>query len=189
MKKPGILLTGLGILLFINSFAQIDLTYQKPPKEILDLADVNLPPQFILNDKGDNAILAYRNQYRSIAELSEVEMKLAGLRINPVTNISSRERYYTGLALLRENDSREVQIKDLPSDARISNLSWSPDQNYMAFTNTTAKGVELWIVDIQNATAKRITDDNLNANLGRPFVWFQDSKNILGPHTKPSCKY
>lgn len=179
MKKPGILLTGLGILLFINSFAQIDLTYQKPPKEILDLADVNLPPQFILNDKGDNAILAYRNQYRSIAELSEVEMKLAGLRINPVTNISSRERYYTGLALLRVNDRKEVQIKDLPSDARISNLSWSPDQNFMAFTNTTAKGVELWIVDIQNATAKRITDDNLNANLGRPFVWFQDSKNIL----------
>jgi dipeptidyl aminopeptidase/acylaminoacyl peptidase len=179
MKKPGILLTGLGILLFINSFAQIDLTYQKPPKEILELADVNLPPLFILNDKGDNAILAYRNQYRSIAELSEVEMKLGGLRINPLTNISSRERYYTGLALLRVNDRKEVHIKDLPSEARISNLSWSPDQNFMAFTNTTAKGVELWIVDIQNATAKKITADNLNANLGRPFVWFQDSKNLL----------
>ncbi|MGE0090085.1 MAG: prolyl oligopeptidase family serine peptidase [Bacteroidales bacterium] len=179
MKKPGILLTGFGILLFINSFAQIDLTYQKPPKEILELADVDLPPQFILNDKGDNAIMAYRNQYRSIAELSEAELKLGGLRINPVTNISSRERYFTRLGVLRVDDRKELQIKDLPSDARISNLSWSPDQNFMAFTNTTNKGVELWIVDIQYATAKKITDDNLNANLGRPFVWFQDSKNIL----------
>lgn len=179
MKKPGILLTCIGILLVINSFAQIDLAYQKPPKEILELADVNLPPQFILNDKGDFAILAYRNQYRSIAELSEIEMKLGGLRINPVTNISSRERYYTELTILQVNDRKEIKIKNLPSDPRISNLSWSPDQNYIAFTNTTSKGVELWIADIQNASAKKIADEKLNANLGRPFAWFQDSKSLL----------
>ncbi|MCK7537062.1 MAG: hypothetical protein MZV63_41935 [Marinilabiliales bacterium] len=138
-----------------------------------------MPPQVIINTKGDFAVLAYRNQYRSIEELSEIELKLGGLRINPVTNISSRERYFTKLSILKVNESKEIEVKDFPINARISNLSWSPDQNYMAFTNTTSKGVELWVIDIINNISKKITADNLNANLGRPFVWFQDSKNLL----------
>jgi dipeptidyl aminopeptidase/acylaminoacyl peptidase len=187
MKKPKILLISIGMLFIFNTYAQIDLTYQKPPKEILELADVNLPPQVIINTKGDYAILAYRNQYRSIEELSEIELKLGGLRINPVTNISSRERYFTKLSILKVNESKEIEVKDFPINARISNLSWSPDQNYMAFTNTTSKGVELWVIDIINNSSKKITADNLNANLGRPFVWFQDSKNLL-VKTLPSVR-
>jgi hypothetical protein len=49
----------------------------------------------------------------------------------------------------------------------------------IAFTNTTEKGVELWILDVETRTAKKITSDNLNANLGSPYVWFRNSQDLL----------
>ena len=39
-------------------------------------------------------LLIYRDGYKSIADLSIKEMRLAGLRINPVTNIGSRVTYF-----------------------------------------------------------------------------------------------
>jgi hypothetical protein len=49
----------------------------------------------------------------------------------------------------------------------------------MAFTNTTLNGVELWVLNIKNATIKKLTQDNLNANMGRPFTWFKDNNKLL----------
>jgi hypothetical protein len=49
----------------------------------------------------------------------------------------------------------------------------------IAFTNTTEKGLELWILDVETRTAKKITSDNLNANLGSPYVWFRNSQDLL----------
>ena len=48
----------------------------------------------------------------------------------------------------------------------------------LAFTNTTEKGVELWILDLETRTAKKISNDNLNANLGSPFVWLKKLSGI-----------
>ncbi len=70
--------------------AQVDLSYQLPPKEILQLADAPLAPVVQIDKKTENIVLLHRNRYSSIAELSETELRLAGLRINPVTNIGSR---------------------------------------------------------------------------------------------------
>ncbi|MEM6378771.1 MAG: prolyl oligopeptidase family serine peptidase, partial [Bacteroidota bacterium] len=57
--------------------------------------------------------------------------------------------------------------------------SWSPDQSMAAFTNTTEKGVELWVADLEKGTAKKLTEDNLNANMGRPYTWLPDGSGFL----------
>jgi len=49
----------------------------------------------------------------------------------------------------------------------------------MSFTNTTLKGVELWILNIENAEAKKLTSDNINANMGTPYTWFKDNNTLL----------
>jgi Tol biopolymer transport system component len=77
------------------------------------------------------------------------------------------------------NDKTEVQVKGLPQNPKITNTSFSPDEKKLAFTNTTDKGVELWVIDLETARAKKITKDNLNANLGSPYTWNKDSKNLL----------
>ena len=85
----------------IAANAQESITYQKPPKEILELVDVKRAPSVLMDDKNENMILIYRDSYSTIEELSQKELRLAGLRINPVTNIGSRITYYNDIKIKR----------------------------------------------------------------------------------------
>jgi len=175
-------LTFVIILFFIAcgiSNAQVDITYQKPPKEILELADVPQTPAVLIDDENENIVLLHRSKYKTIVELSETEMRLAGLRINPVTNIGSRTTFYNNITLMRVGEKDEIAVNGLPSEPRLSSFSWSPDQSQMAFTHTTSDGVELWILNVANATARKLTAPVLNANTGRPFFWFPNGESFL----------
>ena len=76
------------LLLATGLHAQGGLAYKEPPKEIKELADAPRAPWVRIDNKGENVVLLYRNSYETIAELSEEELRLGGLRINPVTNIA-----------------------------------------------------------------------------------------------------
>lgn len=161
--------------------AQENITYQKPPKEILDLVDVQLAPSVLMDDKKQYMVLLSRNAYQSIEELSQPEMRLGGLRINPQLNISSRQNYYNKVQVRNLKDKKSVakDVKGVPTDLKIANASWSPDQQKIAFTNTTRDGVEVWVLDLATATVKKLTEAKVNANLGDVINWFADSKAIL----------
>lgn len=81
--------------------AQVDITYQLPPKEIPELADAQPAPTVLMDKKAENIVLIHRNRYSSIAELSENELRLAGLRINPVVNIDNRMAYVNNITLMK----------------------------------------------------------------------------------------
>jgi hypothetical protein len=68
-----------------------------------------------------------------IAEVAQPELKLAGLRINPRTCSSSRFSFGTDLSLLDVGTRKESRIRGLPRGLRLADLSWSPDQRYLAF--------------------------------------------------------
>ncbi|MBL1222372.1 S9 family peptidase [Chryseobacterium sp. L7] len=168
------------LLAFLNFYeAQENITYQKPSAEILKLADYERPPSVLMNSKKDWVVFTYRPTYKTLEDLSQQEMKLGGLRINPVTNISSSVTYSNNIKIRKINDKNETQVKNLPANPKITYMSFSPDEKKLAFTNTTAKGVELWVVDMETAAAKKITADNLNANLGMPYSWYNDSQSFL----------
>jgi dipeptidyl aminopeptidase/acylaminoacyl peptidase len=160
-------------------FAQENLTYQKPPQEILELVDAPLAPAMRMDDKGENFVFLYRNSFKSIEDLSETELRLAGLRINPVTNIGSRVNYINNIKVRTGRNSKEVVPAGMPTNGKFSNFSWSPNQKMMAFTNTVSKGVELWVLDIENQSVKKISNSYLNANMGQPFAWFKDNATLL----------
>lgn len=173
---------GLLIAFLIASgtvFAQEKLTYQKPPKQILDLVDAPLAPSVLIDSKGDNVILLYRDAYKSIAELSEPELRLAGLRINPKTNIGSRTTYYNNVKVKKANGKETKQIQGLPDKPRLSNFSISPNEKMVACLNTTSEGAEVWIVDIEKAMAKKLTGPQVNANLRDAINWFSDNNAML----------
>jgi len=171
----------LSFFLFLNLFAQEDLSYQQPPKEILELIDVSLPPRVLVNESKSCMIYLYRDNYKTIEELSEKEMRLAGLRINPQKNIGSRVNYYNNIeiSLMKNNKPELLKVKGLPKNPRLSNIKWSPDQTMIAFTNTTSQGVELWVLDLEKIKLKKLTSPKLNANLGNVINWFKDSKSLL----------
>ena len=159
--------------------AQENLAYQKPSKTILDLADYEPAPSTTLSTDKSFMLLTYRDSYKTLDDLAQVDMRLGGLRINPVTNISSTVNYITNLKIKKITDKEPTQIKGLPANAKITNVSFSPDEKKIAFTHTTSTGVELWVIDVATKQATRLTKDNLNANMGNPFIWYRDGSRLL----------
>jgi dipeptidyl aminopeptidase/acylaminoacyl peptidase len=159
--------------------SQIDLAYQKPSTEILDLVEAPLPPLVRMNTAGTTAILLYRNVYKTIGELSEKEMRLAGLRINPTTNIASRQHYFFSFKIFDIENNQEFEVDGLPENARFSNFIWSYNEQFIAFTNTTETGVELWVLDMTTRKVQQLTDATLNANMGMPMMWMKGDEALL----------
>jgi dipeptidyl aminopeptidase/acylaminoacyl peptidase len=104
---------------------------------------------------------------------------LAGLRINPKTNIGSRTNYYNNIIVKKIGEKDGVQVDGLPQNPRLSNFNWSPDQSKMAFTNTTSEGVEVMVLDVETAKATKLTDANVNANMRDVINWFKDGESLL----------
>ncbi len=129
----------------------------------------------------ETMVLLYRDAYKTIEELSQEELRLGGLRIDPKTNIGSRITYYNAIKIkdISSSDSEIKEVSGLPSKPRLANFSWSPDQKKMALTNTTMEGVELWMIDIQEAKATRLTEARINANMRDVINWFEDSQALL----------
>ena len=126
-------------------------------------------------------LLLYRDPYKSIDELSETELRLAGLRIDPKTNIGSRTSYYNDVKVRKvaSEEGSETSLEGLPDKPRLANLTWSPDQKMAAMTHTTPEGVEVWVADLAAATARKVTGPTVNANLGDVITWDEDGQSLL----------
>ncbi|MBK77951.1 MAG: S9 family peptidase [Flavobacteriaceae bacterium] len=170
-------------LLFFSfvSYSQKNLTYQIPKKEILDLVDVDRAPSVLKDEKNNYMVFVYRPEYKSIDELSQKEMRLGGLRVNPYLNIGSRTTYYNKVKILRlkKGDKSPIEVKGLPTNPKLSNFVYSPDQSKIAMINTTSDRLELWVLNIEKALARRINTPSLNATLGSVINWFSDNKSLL----------
>lgn len=159
--------------------SQIDVSYQKPTEEILNLVEAPLPPLVRMNTAGTTAILLYRHVYQSIAALSQKEMRLAGLRINPICNAPSRQQSYFKVTIKDIVNNEEHEVIGLPPKGQFNNFSWSYDEQKIAFSHTTNEGVELWLLDLATKSAKQLSDATINANLGSPFMWMKDDQQLL----------
>ncbi|MBK7871009.1 MAG: prolyl oligopeptidase family serine peptidase [Saprospiraceae bacterium] len=170
-----ILLLGLANLLV----AQKDVTYQTPPKAIADLIDAPLTPTVSIGPDEETILLLSQPGYPSIEEVSQEELRIAGIRINPKNNASSRAGYSDGMKLQSMSSGKARAITGLPQEARIQNVQWSVDGKKIAFTNNTATGVELWMVDVATAAAKKLTEAIINDAIGSTFEWLPDNQTIL----------
>jgi len=164
----------------IPGFSQEKLTYKIPPKSISDLVTAPQTPSVSINATGDWMLLMERPGYPSIAELAQPELRLAGLRINPRTNGSSRESSYIGIFIQGIQNDRKYRVHGLPENPKIQNVSWSPDGQKIAFTIEKESGIELWTADFEDGRARKLIETEINDSMGRtPYRWFSDSKTIL----------
>lgn len=158
---------------------QTGLTYQVPPKEIVDIVDAPPTPSVVFNHAYDMLAILDRASLPSIEDLANPELRIGGTRIDPLTNGRSRSRYYTGITIKNIDGSGEVGLKGLPQKPKISNFSWSPDDQHIAFTLITTGGIELWLSSAPDWQAKRVTDYLLNQTMLYRFLWLPDSRGII----------
>lgn len=154
-------------------------TYQMPAPELARIVDAPLTPSISIGPDNMTMLLMERRPLPGIAEISQPELKLAGLSINPKTNGGTRVAYVSGLSLQALPDGKPRTIKGLPKDPLISHLSWSPDGKKLAFTLTRELGLELWVADAATGLAKRHGSMRLNAAVGMPYAWLSDSRTIV----------
>ena len=145
------------------------------------MVNVDRAPSVLKDDKNDYMVFVYRPEYKSIDELSQKEMRLGGLRVNPYLNIGSRTTYYNKVKILRlkKGDKHPIEVNGLPENPKLSNFIYSPDQSKIAMINTSSDRLELWVLDIKKALAVKIDTPSLNATLGSVINWFSDNKNLL----------
>jgi dipeptidyl aminopeptidase/acylaminoacyl peptidase len=168
--------------------AQENVSYQKPPQEILALADYERAPSVSMNTDKTYMLLTYRNTYKTLDDLNQEELRLGGLRINPLHNISSTVTYTNNIKVRKISEDTEKQVMGLPQNPKIANMTWSPNEQKIAFTHTGANGLELWVLDIATAQAQKINTLPLNANMGNPITWYRDSEHLLVACTPTTIK-
>jgi dipeptidyl aminopeptidase/acylaminoacyl peptidase len=160
--------------------AQEELGYQVPKKELLNLIDVDLAPTVLRNSKNTVMLLLSRSTYKSIADLSRQELRIAGLRVDPERFIGSRTIYYNKVELIDfEKGEHPLIVEGLPNNPQLTNFIWSPDEKKIAMTHTSDSGVELWTVDVASRKAKKLSSEPINATMGSSISWLKNGKELL----------
>ncbi|MEN4904796.1 prolyl oligopeptidase family serine peptidase [Luteimonas sp. TWI1437] len=155
--------------------------YQLPPEALRAIVDAPRPPRLLLSPKRDLAAFLQTPALPSIAEVSQPELKLGGIRINPKTYSASRASYVSDVWLKPIDGGGEQRIAGLPEPLSLASLLWSPDQRHIAFSqvDTHAGEVQLWLVDVATRQARRLLSQPLNAVVGNGFEWMPDGQSLL----------
>ena len=148
--------------------------YENPPEEIARILDASRPPAVSISP--DNQVMAMmeRPQLAPIAEFAAPVVRVAGMQLNPVLRERARSYTYRGLALKGLDRSEPVAVA-MPSDARMGNVSWSPDSKHMAFTLAHEDGLALYTVNVQTRAISKLSEPGLSAVSGSPCSWAPDS--------------
>jgi dipeptidyl aminopeptidase/acylaminoacyl peptidase len=159
--------------------AQTNLPYQLPPKEILDLVDIKPQPFTRIDSRNRTMVMLERQAFKTLEEMAEDEVRLAGLRINPATNGPSRVNFTYGISIIDIATGNDLATTGLPNKLKISDFSFSPDEKSIAFTNTLTTDIELWTVNLETGAAKRLVNKGLNGSMGFSYEWMPDSRALL----------
>ena len=150
--------------------------YLTPPKAVVDIVDAAPLPLVQVSPSRDVIALLPRRPTTSIAELSQPVLRLAGMRINPANNAAHRAPSSTGITLRTIATGAERQIQ-VPADARIGALAFSPDGKRFSFTNTRDARIDLYVADVATGQT-RLVEGAVNAIAGG-CDWLDDSSALL----------
>jgi dipeptidyl aminopeptidase/acylaminoacyl peptidase len=163
--------------------------YKMPPKVLADIVDALPTPGAIPSPDGKWLLLYQLPPLLTIADLSQPELKLAGVRFNPETHDQTRSLYSTSLTLVPIAGGPVRVVTGIPASPRMHNLLWSPDASRIAFSLSTPAGVELWVAEAASASAHRVGALYLNQSMRRPFDWMPDSRALIAgavPTSRPA---
>lgn len=186
IKKLHLYLWIAGACVSLHAAAQDAVSYRTPPKEIADLLLAKPTPGVSIGGKAEWILFSERNSYPSVEELAMPEYRIAGLRLNPNNYSPSRQTYINNFSLKNIKSDQTFPVTGLPTPLFAGNISWNPSQNKIAFTHTTQKGVDLYVIDLSTKKATKTNKTYLNVVLGSGITWLNDNTLIYRTATKPA---
>lgn len=177
--KINYLIFALYLSYLMPSYAQDNLSYQEPPKEIIELVEAENTPSIVLSNKGDIMLLLDRPDYMTIEEASQPVMGLAGLRINTNNNTAVGTSAFSNIKIKNLHNDELRNVSGLPTSLKAFDIKFNNDASKFAFLNANTASVELWIVDVATANARRIDGIEINAILGTSYLWKNNGQSLL----------
>jgi dipeptidyl aminopeptidase/acylaminoacyl peptidase len=170
-------------------------TWQKPPKEVMDILNSPTTPVLSVSPAHNYAIQGSPVRYPPLAELAEPMYRLAGIRINPATNGLHNATFNSTLVLRKIPEGTEIPVA-APAGGRLSGASWSPDSTHFAFTNATPAGIEIWVGETATGKTHKLPGVKLNEVFGAAgggrggggggsMQWMPDGKRLLVTAVRP----
>jgi dipeptidyl aminopeptidase/acylaminoacyl peptidase len=157
--------------------AQDAIGYKTPPTAILNLATAKPSPGVSINDKGDWMLIIERSAMPTVEDLAQPELRIAGLRINPNNFSPSRSTYAIGLTLKDIKTGQDFTITGLPTNLKAGNFQWSPNDDKIAFSQTNADNIDLYVIDLKTKKASKTNQTSLNIVIN-DLSWL-DNNSIL----------
>ncbi|WP_421789481.1 prolyl oligopeptidase family serine peptidase [Hyphobacterium sp.] len=169
-------LAAFGLMLGSAAMAQ-DEAYRLPPQDIVDIVDAPNAPWTTFSPNRQHLLLIHRESLPPVSELARPMERLAGMRLDAVTNGRHGPRTAIGLSVINVTTGEEREI-DLPEDVGLSNFDWSPDGRYAAFVVTQGDTLSVWVADMERARAREVIAEGVNAVFD-PIRWMPDSETLL----------
>ncbi len=179
MLQKKVFLFFLVLSLFISSAnAQLDLNYQTPPADLAAIVDAPATPSTSINVEAGVMLIMDRPGRPGIDDLAQDMLRIAGTRIDPATNGSSRPSYFTGIQVLDIKSGEKQEISGLPTPVKISGISWSPNHDGFVFTHIKSDGLDLWYVKLTDLKPIKLVE-SINGLLGSTVTWMPDGNSLL----------
>jgi len=151
--------------------------YRLPPKSVVDLIDAPVPPLVRVSPDAGWMLRVERDPLPTIADVSRRFLRLAGVRVDPVSN-----------GPVRTTTQRAIQLVEIPSlrattvpiaeGSRIGWVAWSHTSRRFAWTRVADAGTELWVAAVNEPTKPVRVTDRLNEMLMGPS-WMPDGESLL----------
>ncbi len=168
---------GIGPLAGIAS-ADTTPVYREPSPALTAIVDAPPTPLPSLSPDRTRLLLLERPNLPGIEEVAAPEIGLGGTRIHPRLYGPSRTRPLNGLTIVDIASGETRAVQGLPPSPRLNHVTWSPDGRHVAFTHEAADGIELWVADIGQARARRLTRPVLNLCAEADPEWL-DAETLL----------
>ncbi|MGQ0765544.1 MAG: prolyl oligopeptidase family serine peptidase [Gemmatimonadota bacterium] len=154
--------------------------YRDPPDAIRRILDAEPLPSVVLSPDRALLVLMRRPGLPSIEKVAAPDLRLAGLRFDPLTSGPTRTVEFTGLQIqpVAGGAARAVTMS-LPPEATIGAVRWSPAGDRFAFTVTTRNAITLWVASVADGSARQVTSRALNAVLGNPCDWLSSEPALV----------
>jgi dipeptidyl aminopeptidase/acylaminoacyl peptidase len=152
--------------------------YRLPPPDVVEILDAPNAPSVSVSPDNEWLILTHRKSMPSLADMSQPMLRIGGRRINPATHARFSPSLVTGFSVMRVSDGSERMI-DLSHDDGWGSPGFSPNGARFFVTRDNDSTIELWIGDVQVASAERIPGVVLNTARGGGCQWMPDSEHLL----------
>lgn len=151
--------------------------WQSPPKEVLEVLHSQQFPQVWTAPTGQYLFLVDFVLYPPLDKLAAPMHKLAGMRVNPMTNGHHDRHGGTSPRLVRVKDAVTIEL-DLPADIEIYAVKWTADGQRFALTVKHTDHIGLWVGSVAGNVTK-IEGQALNPLMGNAVSWLPDQQRLL----------